>query len=1023
MTGGRKEEWRQFTQMRRNRVITVEQYNAIKTDLERREAKAQKIRATAQAKRDAKKKERKAEKAFQREQDKAAKVKEAKTAVVSFDLYKTTKVYAKVEQGKKKKKVYQFQRDYTSLAAEQTTHIMERFAGESMKKFKARAQKEIEAIIADKNASMRMGSADGEGETWTSFSAGNMKIRVGGGEWQGMTREAPYTLEGLDFTSIANDGNCVPESLATMYPKWSLEKIMKELGPGPHYPEQVLAWCQKKDITCLGCDAEFSILVQYVSRNSNHKCCYFVCHDNHFYMMKNAKGVSIMNSRVGSRKPQKEETEKIERAIVVSDELDLTMENTLQIVSSGNVIRKLLSEYIALTHSIPQHTLEAADRDSLSVKSFAFKGNLIKVVRFHSLLQEVNTAWEKSYKSIFELVAELLSTTEKSCMNPVVMKTWKPRQHFAHLYTPEEWEAVPGVEQTWDANKQYSSALANMPCGWLVIPMSSFPRPYSGGVKDAIYYIETKNTMPCKGNGFYTRLELEYLRKHSIQHTVVYEILGKVLPKEHFHPIVEKAMKFDGFKHILNTLCGTLGKTEKYHVKGRVGINEAEAVQRCMETGGLLFDLNEEITLCANITVETLHNNNLPMYMQIHGYAAVKLAEMIQHLQSKGAVIRGYNTDSITFKMPTLIPIDVSTAPLGGWKNEVSQPFPDCREPMCRTDQYVLEPVEWAEQKTEDEFASWDEMLEWVMNGENVCIQGGPGFGKSTLLKQIQEKADCIVMAPTNNAALNIGGHTMHHTYKIAATGEVRYNQNAVLGDKTHELLDEVSMVGAKYYVLFQNPKTVKIAAGDFDQLLPVGETDAEGLEKLAAYIFKRKLTLTKYKRGDSQLLEAITKVRLRQAVEFPTGERGQLHLCMTNKQRMMINAREMAKEKSYMTMPKNDNIYRAYAGMPVISKATPDNGRYVNNQRWWVKEISKNLDWITLRNDTEITIPIKSFIADFLPGYAITIHASQSLTLSEPYTVWITKYSAFSEDEWWRLVLVGVSRATSLEQVGVVMD
>ena len=63
LTGGRKEEWKQFTQMRRNRVITVEQYNAMKADLERREAKAQKIRATAQAKRDVKKAQRKAEKA------------------------------------------------------------------------------------------------------------------------------------------------------------------------------------------------------------------------------------------------------------------------------------------------------------------------------------------------------------------------------------------------------------------------------------------------------------------------------------------------------------------------------------------------------------------------------------------------------------------------------------------------------------------------------------------------------------------------------------------------------------------------------------------------------------------------------------------------------------------------------------------------------------------------------------------------------------------------------------------------
>ena len=1009
LTGIRKEQLDYLLLLRKQKHITAETYASEKAKLERKEAGIQKTKAKAQAKRDAKKAERK-----------AARQAIAKKAVVTFDLYRDTKVYKKVEQGKKKKKIYQFQRNYETIAAEQTTHTMERFVGESMKKFRARAKKEIEAIIADKNSSMRMGSADGEGETWTVFSAKNMKIRIGGGDWTAMSREKPYALEGLDCESISNDGNCVPESLSKLYPKWKLERVMKELGPGPHYPEQVLEWCQKKDITCLGCDLEYSIMVKYVSRNNNHTPCYFVCHDNHFYIMKNAKGVSIMNTRVGSRKPEKEK-ETIERSIVVSDELDLTMDNTLQIVSSGNILRKILREYIDSTYSVPKYKLDAVDRNSLSVKSFAFRENLIKVVRFHPLIQEVNTAWGTSYKSIFEIVADLLSTTEKSCMNSIVMNIWKPRQHFAHLYTPEDWENVPGIEQTWDANKYYSSALKNMPCGWLIIPMSSFPRPYSGGVKDAIYYIETKNTMPCKGNGFYTRIELEYLHKHNIEHTVIYEILGKVLPKEHFHPIIEKCMKFKDFKHILNTLCGILGKTEKLHVKGRIGVNEAEAVQRCMETGGLLFDLNDSLSACANITVETLNNNNLPMYMQIHGYAAVQLADMIEHLKSKGAIIRGYNTDSITFKTPSVIPIDVSTDILGGWKSEIPKPYPARHEPMCRTDQYHVEPIEWIE-KREDEFASWDEMIDWILNGDNVCIQGGPGYGKSTLLRKLQERIgdSCIIMAPTNNAALNIGGNTIHHIYKIAATGEVRYNQNAILGGKTHEITDEISMVGSKYYLLFQNPKTIKIAAGDFDQLLPVGESDAEGLQKLATHIFNRKLTLTIYKRGDSQLLDAITKVRLRQSIDFQQGEKGNLHLCMTNKQRHIINAREMAKATSYETMPKNDNIYRAYAGMPVISKTTPDNHMYVNNQRWWVKSISMKLGYIELQNDTKITIPIKRFIEDFLPGYAITIHASQSLTLSEPYTVWITKYSAFSQDEWWRLVLVAVSRATSLEQVGI---
>jgi hypothetical protein len=72
--------------------------------------------------------------------------------------------------------------------------------------------------------------------------------------------------------------------------------------------------------------------------------------------------------------------------------------------------------------------------------------------------------------------------------------------------------------------------------------------------------------MPCKGNGWYSRIILEYLIKNEIEHSVLYEIKAlKTLKPSHFAPFVDEAMRLcpDAFKHITNTFCGSLNTHTK----------------------------------------------------------------------------------------------------------------------------------------------------------------------------------------------------------------------------------------------------------------------------------------------------------------------------------------------------------------------------------------------------------------------------------------------------------------------------
>ena len=186
----------------------------------------------------------------------------------------------------------------------------------------------------------------------------------------------------------------------------------------------------------------------------------------------------------------------------------------------------------------------------------------------------------------------------------------------------------------------------------------------------------------------------------------------------------------------------------------------------------------------------------------------------------------------------------------------------------------------------------------------------------------------------------------------------------------------------------------------------------------------ENRIMLTKYKRGDAELLEALTKVRERKSVPFEEGEKGSLHFCFTKTMRDKINEREIMKvKKGYFDLAANENLKRIYAGMPLRSIITKADGSMLNGERWTIKEIDDDIVVLQslIRADVELEVE-KDFIhKTFVPGYAMTIHSSQGLTIKEPYTVHIEERTAFSREEMWRMIYTAVSRSCRKEQVGVV--
>ena len=140
--------------------------------------------------------------------------------------------------------------------------------------------------------------------------------------------------------------------------------------------------------------------------------------------------------------------------------------------------------------------------------------------------------------------------------------------------------------------------------------------------------------------------------------------------------------------------------------------------------------------------------------------------------------------------------------------------------------------------------------LQCMLSGENVFLTGEAGTGKSTIIKEFKRKTskNCVLLAPTGIAAVNIGGSTIHSFFQIAPGVLTKETIEPLINKKQRELIrnvdviiiDEISMVRSDLfwavdYRLRQVVDKKKafggkqiILVGDFYQLPPVVKSEDE---------------------------------------------------------------------------------------------------------------------------------------------------------------------------------------------------
>jgi exodeoxyribonuclease V alpha subunit len=150
--------------------------------------------------------------------------------------------------------------------------------------------------------------------------------------------------------------------------------------------------------------------------------------------------------------------------------------------------------------------------------------------------------------------------------------------------------------------------------------------------------------------------------------------------------------------------------------------------------------------------------------------------------------------------------------------------------------------VTWCEKKTGKTLApSQREALKTVLTSRTAIITGGPGVGKTTLVKSIllilrAKKVKCLLCAPTGRAAkrltetTGLEAKTIHRLLEVdPATGKFSRNEDNPL-ECDLLIVDETSMVDVllMYALLRALPKSSGlIMVGDVDQLPSVGPGNA----------------------------------------------------------------------------------------------------------------------------------------------------------------------------------------------------
>ena len=584
-------------------------------------------------------------------------------------------------------------------------------------------------------------------------------------------------------------------------------------------------------------------------------------------------------------------------------------------------------------------------------------------------------------------------------------------------------------------------------------------------IKVGYYYVETENTFPFRGSGWYSHALVEVgLRDKLIQkENIKFKLeASKTLSNDHFQKNIDKLLEAFSSEPKLQKLCintyiGLMGKTKYETNKTKFTLCKYEAANLLCEKNTFIIQhmLDEETVLYQskqkqnNIMDSTMY----PIYAQILQMEALNLYETEKIVKSFGGIVLDRNTDAIRYIEKT--PIDITQCYWDDDKLVAKYKWEDPKALMSETKPRLLRSADdnlssifkmsWKiEYDYETDVAT--KANEIVDKKQSIHIDGRAGTGKSFLTNKVidvlkERSLNYIAFSPTNKGARIIDGVTIDSMYYTLKKNKAAINKFKKVD---YIIIDEVSMMQERFYNLFISikkisPDTKYIISGDFAQLPPVKDSWT-GDYKNSAAMFElcdgHRLQLTKNRRSDSQLFDLAKNVETVELSDYPVTEETYLNIAYKHETRKRVNQhcldrflKEEADEEDIKLVipadPKNPKTQDVTltVGVPVVchktrndkKQKTKGNG-FLNSERFEVQYIDKDVITLVGSGDREVQIKACEFHKYFYIGFCITVHTSQGETFKDKYTIYDWDFFHFCE----KAKYVAVSRATSIDNIQI---
>jgi hypothetical protein len=868
-----------------------------------------------------------------------------------------------------------------------------------------------------------------KGKGWIGIkykAVSNMKLDKGGitpdEEWNG------------------DNETCIPDYLAYKYkgmnrikkllPADNLEKCMKNLYEFFDIDmnsydgltlEDLKRFCNHYDITLLVIDNDDECLMYEKSKNGHLPAMIIYVANNHIYPVDNKKEREklINKYRVANKKIVSDD---VEDKVVVKDE-KLIVHNDTDIENNDwafNTIKELNTMPSKL--KVSGNTLTAFEIGDKKYITSAVDNDIVEYIERKGLVYQGQTINEISsdYLRKANIRKSVFNEEVDAVMNK---KGVKYRTHYGvcGLMDCDESEFNDAIERgeftCIDIVKCYTSCLFEIK-NWLCYDINDNWEFFDGRLKFGLYYVETDDLTILHQSNIYSNSIIEYALSFGIEMKIIKQLIPKKKytdeEKIDLTDILKTINKDAGAlkKKIFNTLTGLFGKTEqkKYYVSMDTDLN---VVYNKIGSKAVKDDLvfktfssgEKDYHLFGHITTRKLFETWLPMYIQILDLSNMKLHQLSTKM---GGEVVYRKTDMVVCKggvIPELSEV------IGGYRIEKKEVWRFTPMDMERGVKIKYTERYWNTSPLKDSSAK-DDIIKSVIENGGGLICGRAGTGKSYCIQDVGD--EFVRMAPTNIAARNIDGLTIHKTLGINMKGKVCGKLVNKLSKYKGVIIDEAGMICQAiwkqlYFVKKKFPQLIFIILGDYRQLEPVEPTLIESIDVFNTSVIKYlcnnfMVELNVMKRYDLRLWNYLEDGYERNLWEGLPLTKIDMELMINNKNISYYNATRCWINKICMEYAIGftpyiilDNIIEdcsvleqktyIYNGLPVMAIKNCQDLELVNGEKFIL--INYTDETFTLQGYTDITLPIEDFAEYFVVNYCSTTHKCQGETYAEKVILW----------------------------------